>query len=318
MTNERRLPVTRASCPSCGADNGEVVFESPAQLIDLDQTFRFVKCTPCNLVYLADRVEDGSFGVLYDADYPLHRGPALWGPFAHFVADDNAAVDAARVSRVLAHVSVGPDDIALDLGCGRPTFLAALREATGCRAIGLDAVSMPPDAAVPGVLTAQGVPPNWPEAVADAAPFSVVTMWHALEHDPQPVATLAWLQERMRPGGVAVVEVPDLDGATAKWMGKRWPGFHTPRHASVFTVETLRAVAERAGWRVVAHERSGTLAPFVLVALGALDTVGFRFGRHPAPLVFPVWALGMGLTWPWLGRRSRAGMGLQTIVLRPD
>lgn len=316
MTAGRRLPVVRAACPSCGADDGELLVEAPAQLINLDETFQFATCRICSLVYLVDRVDDASIGALYDADYPLHRGPALWGPFARFVEDDNDAVDAARVARVLEHTTVGPDDLVLDVGCGRPTFLAALRDATGCRAIGLDAVSLPPDAARPGVATFRGVPPDWPDEVVAEAPFSVVTMWHALEHDPQPVATLAWLRDRMVPGGIAVIEVPDLEGATARWMGKRWPGWHTPRHASVFTVETLRDVCERAGWKIVAHDRVGTLAPFVLVALGGLDAAGFRFGKHPAPLVFPLWALGMGLTWPWLGRRTRTGMGLQTIVLR--
>jgi hypothetical protein len=143
-------------------------------------------------------------------------------------------------------------------------------------------------------------------------------MWHDLEHDPAPVETLRWVRERMRPDGVAVVEVPDLTGATARRMGRLWPGLHTPRHASVFAPATLRATVERAGWRVVAHDRRGSLAPWVLVALGALDGAGFRFGRHPAPLVFPLWAAGLALTWPWLGRRTREGLGLQTIVLAPS
>lgn len=316
MKERRALPVRHAGCPACGSLDAEVILEAPAQLIDLDQTFRFGRCRTCRLVHLADRVDDSALGALYDADYPLHRGPALWGPFARFVEDDNAAVDAARVARVLAHTRMGTDDIALDVGCGRPTFLAALREATGCSAVGLDAVTIPPNAAVSGVVVAQGVPPDWPAEVSASAPFSVVTMWHALEHDAQPVATLAWLRERTRPGGIAVIEVPDLDGATARWMGRRWPGWHTPRHASVFTVETLRDVCERAGWHVVAHERSGTLAPFVLVALGTLDAVGFRFGTHRAAIAFPFWAVGLGLTWPWLGRRTRSGMGLQTVVLQ--
>ena len=64
------------------------------------------------------------------------------------------------------------------------------------------------------------------------ASVDVVTMWHYLEHDPSPVASLEWVRDRMAPGGVAVIEVPDLDGATARWMGRRWPGLHTPRHAS--------------------------------------------------------------------------------------
>ena len=53
---------------------------------------------------------------------------------------------------------------------------------------------------------AWAAPPEWPEEVVAAAPFSAVTLWHYLEHDPAPVETLAWLRERTRPDGVAVVE----------------------------------------------------------------------------------------------------------------
>jgi SAM-dependent methyltransferase len=309
----RTLPVEAVPCPACGSGDAAPVVDAPPQLVDLDQTFRFVACRACGLVYLADRVRPEAVAALYDADYPLHRGPALWGPFAPFVERDQASLDAARVATVLEHRRLGPGDTVLDVGCGRPTFLAALARATGCRALGVDAVEQ---AAVPGVEVFAAMPPDWPATVADAAPFSAVTLWHYLEHDPAPVETLAWLGERMRPDGVAIVEVPDLEGSTARWMGRRWPGLHTPRHASVFTPATLEAVAERAGWRVVHHTRSGTLQPFVLVALGALDRAGFRFGRHPAAAVFPLWAVGMAVTWPWWGRRSREGLGLQTVILK--
>ena len=308
-----RLPVDEVPCPACGSGDVDPLLEAPAQLVDLDQTFRFATCRACGLAFLRDRVRGEALAALYDADYPLHRGPALWGPFASLVARDEAAVDAARVARVLASRALGPGDAVLDVGCGRATFLAALARRTGCRALGVDAVA-PPDG-LEGVRALAATPPAWPEEIAAAAPFSAVTLWHYLEHDPAPVETLRWLGERMRGDGIAVVEVPDLDGATARWMGRWWPGLHTPRHASVFTPATLATTAERAGWRVLRHERTGTLQPFVLVALGVLDRAGFRFGRHPAPAVFPLWAAAMALTWPWWGRRSREGLGLQTVVL---
>jgi SAM-dependent methyltransferase len=309
------LPTEPVGCPACGDWERTPLFEAPAQLVDLDQTFPFARCERCGLTYLAERVRAEHTAALYDADYPLHRGPALWGPFAPLVERDQRRLDAARVARVLEHAKLGAGDTVLDVGCGRPTFLAALRRETGCRALGVDVVP-PEDSEFAGVEAFEGMPPDWPEKVERAAPFSAVTMWHYLEHDPAPVETLRWLRERTRAGGVAVVEVPDADGATARRMGRLWPGLHTPRHASVFTADTLTATAERAGWRVVHHDRTATLLPFVLVALGVLDGAGFRFGRHPAPLVFPLWAAAMALTWPWLGRPSRPGLGLQTAVLR--
>jgi SAM-dependent methyltransferase len=311
------LPTEAVACPGCGALEADKFLDGPPQLIDLDQTFAFVRCASCDLVYLERRVTAGHMAALYDADYPLHRGPALWGPFAPLVERDQERLDAARVARVIEHRALGADDSVLDVGCGRPTFLASLRERTGCRVFGVDAAPPSDDPRFAGVRAFQATPPDWPGDVERGAPFSVVTMWHYLEHDPAPVETLRWLAARTRPDGVAVVEVPDLEGSTARLLGRWWPGLHTPRHASVFTPRTLREVASRGGWRVVYHARSGTLSPYVLLALGALDRAGFRFGRHPAPLVFPLWAAGMALTWPWLGRASREGLGIQTIVLAP-
>lgn len=309
----RRLPVETVPCPACGADRAEHLFDAPPQLVDLDQRFPFARCGACDLVFLRERVRDEHVGALYDADYPLHRGPALWGPFAPLVARDTERLDAERVRLVRERVKLEAGDVAVDLGCGRPSFLARLARETGCRAIGVDAVAPPEGAIEPGVEFVRATPSAWPKALDDAAPFSAVTFWHYLEHDPAPVETLRWVRERMRPGGVVVVEVPDLEGATARWLGRWWPGLHTPRHASVFTPATLRATVERAGWRVVEQTRRGTLSPYVLVALGALDRAGFRFGRHPAPLVFPLWALGMAVASPVL-RASRPGLGLQTVV----
>jgi SAM-dependent methyltransferase len=309
-----RLGTETIACPSCGARDATRLFDAPSQLVDLDQEFTFARCRSCDLVYLATRVGREEIPAFYDADYPLHRGPALWGPFAPFVARDAEQLDARRVALVRGARELAPADVAIDVGCGRPTFLARLRRETGCRAVGVDAVDVALDDETREVELHVATPPDWPEEVERASPFSLVTMWHALEHDPSPVETLRWLGERTRPDGVAVVEVPDYEGATARWLGRRWPGLHTPRHASVFTPATLRATAERAGWRVASHARTGTLSPFVLVALGLLDAAGFRFGRHPAAAVFPLWALAMGLTWPWL-RPSRPGLGLQTVIL---
>jgi 2-polyprenyl-3-methyl-5-hydroxy-6-metoxy-1,4-benzoquinol methylase len=39
-------------------------------------------------------------------------------------------------------------------------------------------------------------------------PFDVVSMFHVLEHLPDPVAMLASIRQHMKPGGVIVVEVP--------------------------------------------------------------------------------------------------------------
>ena len=304
-------------CPVCGARDGDVVLRAPAQLARIDQEFAFVRCAACNLTYLRDRVPPEDLARIEgDAGYVLHRGPSAWGPFAPLVRKDLASTDRARVERVTGARRVSPGELVVDLGCGTPTFLAALRRATHARALGLEVVKPDEPLEDAGVELLVAPAGEWPERLRALPPVAAFTLWHALEHDPQPLATLRWMRERLAPDGVVVIEVPDATGDTARWMGAYWPGYHTPRHASVFTPETLRGTVERAGYRVVTHERRGTLPPYTLLALGALDRAGLRFDARTTPAVFPLWAAGYALGYPAFGRREREGMGLQTVVLR--
>jgi 2-polyprenyl-3-methyl-5-hydroxy-6-metoxy-1,4-benzoquinol methylase len=291
----------------------------PGQLLTADQDFEAARC-PCGQAYLRERVTDGAQARLYDEDYPLHRGPAQWGLFAPIVAASDARVDARRVQIVRAARALGPGDRVLDLGCGRGAFVRRLHARTGADVLGVDAIrpaaprGTPWDGATPGARCVRGVLPHLPPEVERHAPFAAVTLWHALEHDPAPRATLEWIRERLAPGGVLVVEVPDGASPLARRLGPAWAGHHTPRHVSLFEPASLRRLCERAGFEVRAQRRHGTLPPYTLVALTVADRLGFRFGAHPAWALFPAWALGLAATWPWLGRPAAEGRGLQLLV----
>jgi len=317
----RRLRTEPAACPGCGADEPEGLRSLPGQLLPRPQRFVSARCGRCGLRYLVDRVVDADQPRLYDQDYPLHRGPALWGPFAPLVARSLAATDARRVAAVRRMLpDLGPGDAVLDVGCGRPSFLARLRRETGVEAHGLDEVAdeaLVRQAADGGVQLHRGLPPHVPAPVRAAAPFRLVTFWHALEHDPRARDTLDELLGLLADDARVVVEVPDGAGTVPRRLGDRWGGLHTPRHAALFETETLASLFDRVGYDVVHHRRAGTLAPFVPAALGLVDRIGFRFGSHPAWLLFPGWVAAMAVTWPWLGRPGREGQGIQLLAARP-
>ncbi|MGF1465959.1 MAG: class I SAM-dependent methyltransferase [Sandaracinaceae bacterium] len=308
-----RLPTVLVPCPVCGEDDPRDRRSLPGQLLRVPQRFEAATCGSCAHRYLREQVHPDAFEALYDADYPLHRGPGQWGPFAHLVAAAEARVDRRRVDVVLRARALDADATVLDLGCGRGTFLRALHARTGASGLGVDS-GLPPSPPEGPVRLLPGRLPDLPPEVDGHAPFDAVTLWPALAHDPAPAATLAWVRERLAPGGVLVLEVPDGSAPAAQRLGVRWAGFHTPRHVSLFDPSTLRRLLYRTGFRVRAHRRAGTLLPYTLLALTAADALGFRFGRHPAWALFGPWALGLGTTWPWLGRPELEGRGLQLLV----
>jgi 2-polyprenyl-3-methyl-5-hydroxy-6-metoxy-1,4-benzoquinol methylase len=77
--------------------------------------------------------------------------------------------------------------------------------------------------------------------------FDVITLWDVIEHTPDPVAVLERCRQLLRPGGVLVVNYPDIGSWVARLMGRRWL-FLTSVHLYYFDRQTIRRVLEKAGY----------------------------------------------------------------------
>lgn len=92
--------------------------------------------------------------------------------------------------------------------------------------------------------------------------FDVVTMWHVLEHLPDPVGLLKQALEVLRPGsGRLCVEVPNLNAELMDLSPAFRQRHFMVEHISYFTPATLEATARRAapgaGIRVFGYQRYG-------------------------------------------------------------
>lgn len=80
--------------------------------------------------------------------------------------------------------------------------------------------------------------------------FDLVTLWHVLEHLPDPVAALERARALLRPGGRLMLAVPNWQSALRPRVGSAWWALEVPRHLWHFEPDTLQAVLERAGFEV--------------------------------------------------------------------
>lgn len=302
------------ACPLCGSLAATPMLEAPAQMTSGPRpSFRMVRCEACALIRLDPVPSPAELARYYGPDYLPHRGAAAWGRYARFVEIGGRGQDRARTRWARRAVLLAANARVLDVGCGRPTFLAALRRATGAACTGFDA-----DAA------AWGDPAQWPGlrlqagSLADLpeGPFDLVTMWHALEHLPDPLGTLEALRGRVRAGGALLVEVPDYDSLTRVLHGRHWSGWSTPRHLTTFTAATLRGMLERAGWRVRRQVRHGTIDPYVLWWLGRQER-GQRDLTGPLEHRMAGFVLGKILTAPLSALSHLVPMGAQIAIASP-
>jgi SAM-dependent methyltransferase len=219
----------------------------------------------------------------------------------------------------------------LDVGCGKGRFLAAARDA-GWRVLGIEFA--PESAAAARKAHAVDVISGDFLTAPLEGGFDVITMWHVLEHLPDPAAALVKAAGLLRPGGRLVVSVPNNESLQARLGGEDWFHLDLPRHMFHFGPRSLAAMASSAGLRV---ERIGHIYPEMEI-IGLVQTLlnraGFerdllyRFakrdrsvGLRPAVILSLAMALVLtpaALAWSAAAPLLRTGASIQLVAVRPE
>ncbi len=81
--------------------------------------------------------------------------------------------------------------------------------------------------------------------------FSIITMFHFLEHIAQPDIYLQAAKRLLKQGGDLIIQVPNSDSFQAGLLKKRWAGYDAPRHLVNYSAETLKYTLSCNGFRVI-------------------------------------------------------------------
>jgi 2-polyprenyl-3-methyl-5-hydroxy-6-metoxy-1,4-benzoquinol methylase len=98
-----------------------------------------------------------------------------------------------------------------------------------------------------GITTLFGTLPH--PAVAPES-FDMITMGQVLEHVHNPHAVIGAAARALRPGGVLVISVPNLESWGFRRLRRDWWPLDLPRHLSHFTPGTLRRLVQSHGLEV--------------------------------------------------------------------
>jgi SAM-dependent methyltransferase len=234
-------------CNLCSGSDLEIVYDARADLEkdpDLARKFRasgdelltqpLVRCRRCDLLFVNPRVPAS-----------LMLGGYAAGPDPDYVSQMASRERTfARALERLEKLAPSKGRL-LDVGTAAGAFLKAARDR------GWDAVGVEPNGWLAewgrseyGVSIQIGTIDDvrYPEAH-----FDVVTMWDVIEHTPDPAHALTRVHRLLKPGGVLIVNYPDIGSSVARFMGRRWP-FLSSVHLYYFTRETMKALLERTGY----------------------------------------------------------------------
>jgi len=153
--------------------------------------------------------------------------------------------DRRRIALVTEMAGPGNGRRLLDIGCGEGTFLQAARK-RGWKAIGTELDTAPARRRGLEVF-------NSLDECADRGPFDCITLWHSLEHMPDPGSVMAKIRGLVADNGVVLIAVPDFAGLQSKTFGASWLHLDVPRHLYHFTAASLDGMLHRTGFVPVAH-----------------------------------------------------------------
>jgi 2-polyprenyl-3-methyl-5-hydroxy-6-metoxy-1,4-benzoquinol methylase len=137
----------------------------------------------------------------------------------------------------------------LDIGCGRGQFLEALRR-RGWTCRGTELTETAAWHARETLALDVRIGPFDGAWFPDAA-FDAVYLWHVLEHIPATSTALAEALRLLRPGGILVIAVPNLESWQARVCRYDWFHLDLPRHYVHCSASWLIKTLSERGLRIV-------------------------------------------------------------------
>lgn len=195
---------------------------------------RTVACRRCGLVWSDPRPHD--VRRFYETDYRVSYKGTFEPKPKHVLRAGNVAL--SRLAKIRAYVR--PRMRVLDIGSGGGEFAYLLQS------LGHDVRGVEPNRGYADYSARQYGLDVLRGFVTDVdlpdAHFDMITIWHVLEHTEDPRAVIAKLARALRPDGVLVVEVPNVE-ATCQSPAST---FHEA-HLYNFNTATLGLLAAKCG-----------------------------------------------------------------------
>ncbi|MGB5394075.1 MAG: class I SAM-dependent methyltransferase [Lutimonas sp.] len=149
------------------------------------------------------------------------------------------------------------EELLLDVGCGTGDFLKAC-VANKWNGLGIEPNNAAKNLAIQklGLERASAIFSNLEELLEKnnskqlKGKFSVITLWHVLEHVPEPLDYLKKLKDLLKPNGRIILALPNYKSHDAVHYGNFWAAYDLPRHLFHFSKKSVSFFAGKANMKV--------------------------------------------------------------------
>lgn len=133
----------------------------------------------------------------------------------------------------------------LDIGCGTGEYLRLLKD-IGWSVQGVEPVEKAALAAKNAGINVEWK--SYEEVEYPEKSFDVITMWHVLEHFPDPKRALQKVSKMLKDDGLLLIGIPNYDSFDRRVFREYWNGFEIPLHIYHFTPGSIKNLLNIAGF----------------------------------------------------------------------
>jgi 2-polyprenyl-3-methyl-5-hydroxy-6-metoxy-1,4-benzoquinol methylase len=235
-------------CPYCGEESVHLVSSSDVNKRTTTDVFHYYKCSGCDIVFLHPRPDDMS--PFYSDGYlPIPEKLSQLGAMAK--------KEEYRMEPVLKYKKGGK---LLEIGPWVGIFSYNAKKS----GFDVTAIEINPRCVdflnnVVGIKTIQSSEPAKAMGAMHEK-FDVIALWHSLEHLPNPWNVLKKAAERLAPGGILLIAVPNIESYDFSVLKAGWMHLDAPRHLFLYTAGSLERVCSANGLKALELTRSDRLS----------------------------------------------------------
>lgn len=227
------------NCPSCG-NHKQKPFLDLSDWFLSQEPFSLTKCENCTLVYTTSVPKN--IGDYYKSDEYISHSEKKTLLSSVYKIVQRTTLKSKR--RLIQQYSTG--NSLLDYGAGKGDFASYMIKS------GFEVSGFEPDSEARDLASKKNQI-NLIDSVDRIPDHSIdtITMWHVLEHIPNPNDIIQQLLRKLKKGGTLIIAVPNYNSFDGSHYGKYWAAYDVPRHVTHFVVESMRFLLKQHGLKII-------------------------------------------------------------------
>lgn len=236
------------TCPLCKGSSIQSVMSVKDHSIS-QEIFEVYNCASCSFVFTQQVPDQEHIGRYYEGDAYISHSDSRAG-LVNKLYHKARSIMLERKQKLIKSYVVGKRH--LDYGAGTGYFLEHMKR-KGYQVKGIE-IDSDARAFAKSNFEIDVDPPSSLMQDQRNDLYDSISMWHVLEHIQEPHALLQKLHQVLSDDGYLFVAVPNHTSTDGQHYGPYWAGYDVPRHLWHFSPKTMRDMARRNGFEVIALE----------------------------------------------------------------